>query len=64
MHAEIAAQRLPGDLADLRQVDRLGVGHFVLTAPGDDAVPAIPEGREEREAGPGRTDGEDVRRFP
>jgi hypothetical protein len=48
VHPEVAAQRLAGDEAHVLQLDRRGVGQLPVAVPGEDAVPAVPERRDER----------------
>ncbi len=64
VHAEVRAQRLAGDLADLVELDRGLVVDLVASVPRDDAVPAVPEGNHEGEPVADRVQREHVGRWP
>lgn len=53
-HAVVAAEREPGDLPDLVEIERLAVGDVTTAVPADDPVVAVAEGGDE---GEGVTDG-------
>ena len=60
VHPEVAAEREPGDLLDLVEVEGLAVGDVVGAVPADHAVVAVPEGRDEGEGVTQPFDGEQV----
>jgi hypothetical protein len=62
LETEVAAQRPFHHVADLVERHRSGVGQLVAAVPGEDAVPAVPERRDEGESVADRVDGERVRR--